>query len=67
MQLKVKEAIITLGFHTCPQLKWYGQFKVVKDKMIDSIAKLNNTEIKPFLMFLDFNACLLNKVFSGVE
>ena len=65
MQLKVKEAIRTVGVHTCPQLQWDGQFKVMKDKMIKSIAKLNSIEIKTYLMHLYFNACLLKKVFFG--
>ena len=33
--------------------------------MIESIAKLNDTEIKPYLMHLCFNACLLKKIFFG--
>ena len=37
----------------------------MKDKMIESIANLNNTEIKPYLMCLYFNASLLKKVFFG--
>jgi len=49
----------------CPQVQWKDQFKVMKEKMIESIAKLNNTEIKPYLMHLYFNACSLKKVFFG--
>ena len=37
----------------------------MKEKIIESIAKLNNTEIKPYLMHLYFNAYLLKKVFFG--
>ena len=65
-QLNTKEAIRTLGVHMCPQVQQKDQFKVMKEKMIESIAKINNTEIKPYLMHLCFNAYLLKKVFSGV-
>ena len=64
-QLSTNEAIRTLGVHICPQLQWDDQFTVMKEKMIESIAKLNNTEIKPYLMHLYFNAYLLKKVFFG--
>ena len=66
-QLNTKEAIRTLGVHMCPQVQWKDQFKVMKEKMIESIAKLNNTEIKPHIMYLYFNAYLLKKVFFGCE
>ena len=59
MQLKVKEAIITLRVHMFPPFQWDCQFKVIKDKMIESIAKLNDTEIIPYLMHLYFNTCSL--------
>ena len=62
IQLKAKEAIRTVGCHTCPHSPWDIQFKCMKDKMIDSIEKINNTEIKPYLICLCFNACSLEKV-----
>ena len=62
-QLNAKEAIRTLGVQMCPQVQWKDQFKVMKEKMIESIAKLNNTEINPYLVHLYFNAYLLKKVF----
>ena len=43
-QLSTKEAIRTLGVHMYPKLQWNDQFGVMKEKMIESIAKLNNTE-----------------------
>ena len=64
-QLNTKEAIRALGVHMCPQVQLKYQFKVMKEKMIESIAKLNNTEITPCLMHLYFNAYLLKKVFFG--
>ena len=64
-QLLAKEAVRTLGVHACPQLQWEEEFKVMKEKMIKSIAKLKNTEIKPYLMCLYFNMCLLKKFFFG--
>ena len=62
-QLKAKETVRTLGVHVCPQLQWNEQFKVIKEKMIKFVAKLNNTDFKPHLMCLYFKACLLKKVF----
>ena len=64
-QLSTKDAIRTLGVYMCPQVQWKDQFKAMKDKMIELIAKLNNTEIKPHLMHPYFNAYLLKKVFFG--
>ena len=55
-QLKVIDTIRTLGAHECLQLQGYDQFKVTKEKMIESMANLNKTEIKPYLMHLYFNA-----------
>ena len=64
-QLKAKEAVRILEVHVCPQLQWDEQYKVMKEKIIESIAKINNTEIKICLPGLHFNACLIKKVFFG--
>ena len=37
----------------CPKLHWDREFLVMKEKMKESIAKLNNTEIKPYLMHVN--------------
>ena len=42
-KLNAKEVLGTLGVHVCPQLQWDEQHKVMKETMIESIAKLNNT------------------------
>ena len=42
-QLSTKEATRTLDVQICPQFQWNDQFKAMKDKMIQSIAKLSNT------------------------
>ena len=64
-QLKATEEIRTIGMHVCPQLQWDDQLKVMKERMIDSIAKFNNTEIKLHLINVHFNACFLKKMFFG--
>ena len=38
-----KEVVRKLGMCTCPKLQWDEQLKVMKEEMIESIAKLNNT------------------------
>ena len=43
-----------------PKLHWDGKFLVMK-KIIESIAKINNTEIKSYLMHMHFNAYLVKK------
>ena len=63
-QSQVKEALRTVGAHTCPQLQWDEQHKVMKEKMIESIEKLNTIEIKQHLACLHFNTHLLKKAFS---
>ena len=50
----------------CPKLHWDVKFQVMNAKMIDSIGKLKNTEIKPYSMCMHFSSYLIKKVFSGV-
>ena len=42
-QLKVNESIRTLGAYMFPKLHWDRQFQATKEKITESIAKLNNT------------------------
>ena len=43
----------------CPKSHWDDQFQAMKAKII------KHTEIKPYLMCMDFNAYLMKKMFFG--
>ena len=64
-QLQVNDSIKTPGVHVHPKSHWDGKILVMKENIRDSIAKLNDIEIKPCLMRVYFNACLMQKVFFG--
>ena len=66
-KLKLKYSARTLVFHVCPQLLCDEKFKVMKEKMIKSIAKLNKTEIKLDLMCLCFKTHFLKRWGLGVD
>ena len=53
-----------LGVHVYPELKWKGQFKVMKMKIVEAINKLQNAVIPAHLIYLYFNTYLLKRFFQ---
>ena len=48
-----------------PSLKWEKQFKIMKEKMMESVAKIKVMEIYPAIAYAFFNVYLSKKVFFG--
>jgi len=53
----------TLGVYMSPSLKWEIQFEKMKEKMIEAIFKLKNTEIVAPIVYMCYNAYLIKKVY----
>ena len=61
--IEVKEAKRILGIHAILSLNQTTQCKKMKEKMVMSIIRLNNTEILPHRIYLYFNAYLIKSIF----
>jgi len=48
-----------------PSMKSNEQFDSMRERMYEAMAKLNSIVMKPQLVYLNFNAYLIKKVFFG--
>ena len=59
------QSIRILGIFIAPSMKWMKQYKVMKDKMQYTIAKLQNTVIVLPLTYIFFNQYLIKSIYFG--
>ena len=61
----MKESIKSLGVYIGPALDWEKQFNVMKEKIRESVTKIESMEIHPATAYIFFNMYLSKKVFFG--
>ena len=64
-ELKCDETIRALGIYINPSLKQEKQFTIMKQKMLQSIAKIMNTNMNTYQIHIYFNMYLVRSVFFG--
>lgn len=64
-QMKIDECVHTLGVIMGPSLKWTNQFLKMKEKTVESVRKLMNTELKAWQVHVYFNMYVIKSVFFG--
>ena len=64
-QNDVNDSIRSLGVHIGPSLEWDAQFKVMKEKLLESVAKIKLMETYPSTAYVFFNMYLRRKVCFG--
>ena len=55
----------SLGVYIGPLLKWEKQFKIIIEKMMESVAKIKKMDIYPSTAYIFFNIYLYRKVYFG--
>ena len=64
-QLQVNKSVRTLGAWMAPSLEWKGQFEVMRNKLLESMRKLINKEIKMWQVHVYYHIYMIKSVFFG--